>query len=110
VELMVPTVELPPAIPFTFHVTLWLDEFCTVAVNCLVFLTLTVAEDGDTVTLTGAFTTATFTVFETPPSGLVTFTGTPLEGDEAVPVAVSFVEELKVVASAEPLNLTTAPF
>jgi len=43
------------------------------------------------------------------PSGFVTVTGIPLLVDEAFPVAVSFVAELKVVDKDVPLNLTTAP-
>jgi hypothetical protein len=107
--VMAPTVELPPTTPFTFQTTAVFEAFCTVAVNCLVRFTLTVALAGDTVTVTGGFTTATLTAFETPPSGLVTVTGTPLLVEEAFPVAVSLVEELKVVASGAPPNLTTAP-
>ena len=91
--VMVPTVELPPMMPLTFHVTAWFDEFCTVAVNCRVWRTLTVALEGDTVTVTGGFTTATLTAFETPPSGLVTVTGMPGLVEDAVPVAVSLAAE-----------------
>ena len=42
-----PTVEFPPPIPFTFHVTPWLLEFCTFAVNCCVFDTRTDALAGE---------------------------------------------------------------
>lgn len=52
--LMVPTVELPPAIPFTFHVTRWSLLFCTVARNWAVRRIRTVAETGEIVTLTWA--------------------------------------------------------
>ena len=51
--LMVPTLELPPAMPFTCHVTAVFDVFCTVAVNVFVVFTLTVAVAGETETLTG---------------------------------------------------------
>jgi hypothetical protein len=43
----VPTVELPPAIPFTFQVTPLFVVFCTVAVNCTVRRIRTVAEVGE---------------------------------------------------------------
>ena len=107
--MIVPTVALPPVMPLTFHTTAVFVAFCTVAVNCLVSFILTAALVGETVTVTGGFTTATFTGPDTPPSGFVTVTGTPLLVDEAVPVAVSFVAELKVVARAVPPNFTTAP-
>ena len=97
-------------IPFTFQTTDGSVAFCTVAVNCLVSLILTEALVGDTVTVTGGFTTATFTGSDTPPSGFDTVTGTPLLVDDAFPVAVSFVAELKVVARGVPPKLTTAPF
>src|SRR5262249_33862988 len=41
--LIVPTVALPPAMPFTFHVTAVFGVFCTSAVNGFVRLTRTVA-------------------------------------------------------------------
>src|SRR5438067_292234 len=47
---MKPACELPPATPFTDQVTPWVEEFCTVAVNCFVVWVITVADDGDTVT------------------------------------------------------------
>src|SRR5438105_15594650 len=51
---MVPTLELPPVIPFTFQVTAEFVEFCTGAVNCWERPTRTVALAGETVTFTGA--------------------------------------------------------
>jgi len=58
-ELTVPTVPFPPVIPFTLQVTLKLEVFCTVAVNCWVLRTRSVALLGDMLTETGApgFTT-----------------------------------------------------
>ena len=50
----VPTVALPPVTPFTCQVTAVLLVFCTVAVNCCVPPTATVADVGEIVTLTGA--------------------------------------------------------
>ena len=52
-ELIVPTVLLPPAIPFTFQVTVVTPEFCTVAVNCRTWPSCTLALEGETVTVTG---------------------------------------------------------
>lgn len=56
---IVPTVVLPPTTPLTFQVTAWFEEFCTVALNCRVRRVFTEALEGDTVTVTGASTTAT---------------------------------------------------
>jgi len=42
---------VPP--PVTLQVTDWFDELFTVAVNCLVVETGTLALEGDTVTVTG---------------------------------------------------------
>ena len=50
----VPTVALPPVTPLTCQVTVVLLVFCTVAVNCCVPPTATVADAGEIVTLTGA--------------------------------------------------------
>jgi hypothetical protein len=36
VDEIVPTVEFPPAVPFTVHVTLVFDELVTFAANCCV--------------------------------------------------------------------------
>ena len=49
-----PSVELPPVIPLTFHVTVLLDVFCTVAVKLWVLLIRTMALVGEMVTLTAA--------------------------------------------------------
>ena len=54
--VIVPTVEFPPVIPFTFHVMAVLDVFCTVAVNARVLLMRTEAVVGEIVTLTGGGT------------------------------------------------------
>jgi hypothetical protein len=51
---IVPLVVLPPVIPLTLHVTAVFDVPATVAVNCRVVDNVTLAEDGDTVTVTGA--------------------------------------------------------
>ena len=52
VELMVPTVELPPAMPFTFQVTVVTDALRTVALNCSLLPVLMVAAVGEMVTVT----------------------------------------------------------
>ena len=44
---MVPNVELPPRMLFTVHVTAVLEVFVTVAVNCFVVLTRTLALVGE---------------------------------------------------------------
>jgi hypothetical protein len=49
---MVPTVALPPATPFTCHVTLVFVTFETVAVNCCVAPVCSDMFVGDTATLT----------------------------------------------------------
>jgi len=54
-----PTAELPPAIPFTFHVTEVLDVPITVAANCCDWPTPTVAVDGVTDTAIGGITVTT---------------------------------------------------
>lgn len=50
---MVPTVEFPPVMPFTFQVTAVFEVFDTVAENCLVRPTRTVALVGEMVMVTG---------------------------------------------------------
>jgi hypothetical protein len=58
--LIVPNVEFPPVTPFTFHVTDAFEVLLTVAVNCLVVRTRTVALVGEIVTVIGnGFTTVT---------------------------------------------------
>jgi len=58
--VMVPTVELPPAIASTYQVTAVLVAFCTAAVNCAVAPTAMLAEVGLSETLiTGAAVTVT---------------------------------------------------
>jgi len=51
---MIPTVELPPVIPFTFQVTLVFDVFWTVAVKVLVRFVRTDALVGEMATVTAA--------------------------------------------------------
>ena len=82
---MVPTVEFPPVMPFTFQVTAVFVVFETVAVNCLVRPTRTVALVGEMVMDTGGgggggFTTLTVAlptadVTATLMAWTVTFTG-----------------------------------
>ena len=67
--LIVPTVALPPVIPFTFHVTALFVAFWTVATNSLVRLMRTEALAGVTVMVTaGAAVTATYVVLDAWPS------------------------------------------
>ena len=55
VLLTVPTAVLPPATPFTLHLTpRFCESFCTVAVNCWVREAFTAAEAGETDTLIGS--------------------------------------------------------
>ena len=58
--LIVPTVLLPPVMPFSFQLTPVFVMFCTVAVNCFVLLTRTVALVGVMLMVTGGGDT-TFT-------------------------------------------------
>lgn len=51
---IVPVFVLPPLFWFTCHVTVWFVLLVTVAANCTVVPTLTVAEVGETETPTGA--------------------------------------------------------
>jgi hypothetical protein len=53
VALIVPFVELPPVMPLTFQVTVVFEVLETVAVNCFVRLTRTVALVGEMLMLTG---------------------------------------------------------
>jgi len=50
---MVPTIVLPPVVPFTLQVTLVFEELATVAENCVDPDGATVTLDGDTLTVTG---------------------------------------------------------
>src|SRR5437762_1459008 len=50
---MVPNVEFPPVTPFTFHVTDVFAVLVTVAVNCLLFRTRTLALVGEMLMPTG---------------------------------------------------------
>ena len=50
---MVPNVEFPPVTPFTCHVTEVFVVLVRVAVNCLVFLTRTLALVGEMLMPTG---------------------------------------------------------
>ena len=110
-ELIVPTTELPPLTPFTFQITALFALFCTVAVNWCVRLTRTLADEGDSVTLTGCggATIATKTAVDTSPSEVLTTIGTDGFGAGALPIAVSFNDETNVVASATPSNETLEP-
>src|SRR2546425_90078 len=45
-----PTTAVPPIVPFTSHVTVWSAVLWTVAVNCAVVFTVTLAAAGVTVT------------------------------------------------------------
>ena len=49
---IVPTVEFPPEMPFTLHVTAVFDVPVTVAVNCCVFPSNTLELEDDTITVT----------------------------------------------------------
>ena len=108
--LIVPTVPLPPTVPFTFQVA---DVFVVpwiVAVNCRPWRTRTVAVTGEIAIETGrGATTFTKTVFETSPSGVVTLTGTDDFGAGALPVAVNAIGDTKFVASSAPSNDTIEP-
>lgn len=106
---IVPTVPLPPTIPFTFHVTDVLADPCTVAVNCRVCFTRTDALVGEIATVTVTAMTSTNAEFDTAPSGVVTITGTDVFGVLALPAAVSFVVETNVVGRSTPSKLTVAP-
>ena len=102
-----PAAELPPVTPFTFQITDVFELFWTVAVNCFVVLTFTVAVVGEMEIATGAgATTFTENVLETSPSGVLTTTGTDDFAAGAFPVARNCVADRNVVASALPSNET----
>jgi hypothetical protein len=108
----VPTVEFPPATPFTVQVTAVFAAFFTVAVNCLVVVTGTPALEGATVTVTpGAAVTLKFTgsLLVPPRPVLVTTMGTlvPTWAAVAVPLAFRPVDETKVVVIGVPPKDTT---
>ena len=76
-DVILPTVPLPPTIPFTFQVTRVSEVPCTVAVNCRVRRTRTVTLVGDIATDTGVTPViAMLYAAETWPSGFSTVTGT----------------------------------
>ena len=101
---------LPPVMPLTFQVTAAFAVFWTVAVNCWFCFVRTLADAGETLTVTAAAaTTATDTVFETSPSVVDTVTGTDVFAAGALPVAVTRVDETTVVGSAAPSKETTDP-
>ena len=101
---------MPPVTPFTFQITDVFELFCTVAVNCFVRFTRTVAVVGEIVMLTAAGAlTSTKKVFEVSPSVVVTTTGTDVRALGALPVAVNRVDDAKLVARALPSNHTTDP-
>ena len=108
--LIVPIVEFPPTMPFTFQMIEVFGVFSTVAVNCLVCLTRTVALVGEIVMVTaGGAVTFTYAVLDTSPSGVFTTIGTDSCGVGALPDAVSCVEDTKAVASGAPSKVTTDP-
>lgn len=106
---MVPTVELPPVIPFTFQLTAVFVVFCTVAVNWRVLLTRTVAEAGEIAIVTTGATTFTKTLLDVSPSDVFTTTGTDDFAAGAFPLAVTRVDDTTVVGSGAPSNHTTGP-
>ena len=68
--------------------------------NCPFWWTRTVAVVGEIAIVMGAGATIfTKTVFETSPSSVVTLTGTDDFGAGALPVAVNWVEDTKLVVS-----------
>jgi len=60
--VIVPVVALPPVTPFTCHVTAVFADPVTIAVNCCVLKTSTLAGLGDTVTVTAGGVAVTVTV------------------------------------------------
>ena len=108
---MVPTVEFPPWTPLTSQLTAVLVAFFTVAVNCCFAVTATDALVGDIVIVTaGALVTPSLTVsLVVPPSPLfTTCTGrlVPTCAEVAVPVALSPVDETRVVVIGLPPKYT----
>src|SRR5262245_48584810 len=98
--------------PLTFQIVPVFDNPCTVALNCLVERTLTIAVVGEMVMLTGGgagAVTVTSTVFEYSPSGVLTLTGTADFATGAVPVAVNRAGETNVVVNGPPSKDTSDP-
>ena len=107
---IVPTEPFPPTMPLTFQTTEVFVEPVTVAVNCLVAFTFTVALAGETLIVTCAgCTIATDTVFETSPSGVLTTTGADGFAVAAVPVPLNRLPDTNVVGSVVPSNEITEP-
>src|SRR3954452_23973579 len=103
--MMEPTGPLPPGIPFPFQVTVLFVLFCTVAVNCLVCFTRTLALVGDIDTDTGAAAvTVTNTVLDVVASGQLTTTGTDDFAAGALPLAFIEVADTNVDEVAAPSN------
>jgi len=96
--LIVPTDPLPPTMLFTFQIADVFPLFWTVAENCRVVLTLTVAVVGEIEIATGAAAvTSTIYVLETSPSGVLTATGTDSLAAGALPLARNCVADTNVV-------------
>jgi hypothetical protein len=114
VALTVPSVALPPAVPFTDQVTFVFVLPVTVAVNACVAPARKVALAGATTTerLLDGPVTVSFTATDAinPGFGFCTVRFTlPICADVAVPVAVTCVAEVRVVVSAVLPNISVAP-
>jgi len=92
---------------FTCQVTAVFVVLRTVAVKRVVLLRRTVAEEGDTVTVTAPFTVM-LNAAEVCPSGFATVIAT-VPAALAEPLAVNCAAETNVVESDELPNFTTAP-
>ena len=91
---MVPTVELPPGVPFTIQLTLELAESLTETVNCWEFPACTTAAVGetDTLALAGAMPVPAIVTTGSMDALLVIVT---------VPVAVPEVEGVKATVNVK---------
>lgn len=109
---MVPTVSFPPGIPLTDQLTPLFDIPVTVAVNSCVLPARTLPLPGATLTSELAPFTCAMIGPETavPGFGLLTVIGIlPTCAFVAVPVAVTCVDEIRVVLRTEDPKFTVAP-
>jgi hypothetical protein len=92
----VPTVALPPVTPFTCQVTAVLLVFCTVAVNCCVPPTATVADVGEIMTLTATEVCVVVTPAQPKSSNALNPTATSQTQAGGRPIAFSSQPHLEV--------------
>ncbi len=94
--VIVPTFELPPAIPLTVQVTPVFDVPLTVAENCFVCKSCTDALEGRTVTMIGGGTTVTVALADTDES-TVLITDTVTEAGDGTTAGAVYIPVEEIV-------------